>query len=227
MRRFRNRSDAGRELATALYRRGLLEEGAAGDGTGPRSVVVFGLARGGVPVAAEVARAAGVPVRALVVRKVSAPGFEEYALGAIAAFAGEVAVVRNAGQGDGPEFDEAVARQLPELRRRETLFGAGAPAPDLAGRTAVLVDDGLATGATMLAAVQAVRSVGPAAVVVAVPVALGRTRDQLEAVADDVLALQEPAGMRSVGAAYDDFTQTSERDVLSLLRLPGGSQHDT
>ncbi|MGJ9402661.1 phosphoribosyltransferase [Arthrobacter sp. KK5.5] len=227
MRRFKNRSDAGRELATALSRRGLLSLGTGGDGTGPRSVVVFGLARGGVPVAAEVARAAGVPVRALVVRKVSAPGFEEYALGAVAAFAGEVAVVRNAGQDEGPEFDAAVARQLPELQRRELLFGTGGSAPDLADRTAVLVDDGLATGATMLAAVQAVRSVGPAAVVVAVPVALGRTRAQVEAVADDVLALQEPAGMRSVGAAYDDFTQTSEGDVLTLLGLTGGSQRDT
>lgn len=223
MRRFRDRADAGRKLAAELQRLGFLAtDGREAAGAGrPGPTVVLGLARGGVVVAGEVARLGGVPLEAVVVRKVSARGYEEYALGALATFGGSTAVYRNPRQADDEQFQSAVAAQLPELRRREGLFRAGRLAADVAGKTAILVDDGLATGSTMMAAVQAVRSGRPASVVAAVPVALGPTRRHLEPVVDAAVVLYEPPGMTAVGAAFDDFAQTSEEEVLRLLASAG------
>jgi predicted phosphoribosyltransferase len=209
--RFRDRREAGRVLAARLGRY-----------AGRENVLVLGLPRGGVPVAWEVARALRAPLDALVVRKLGVPGQEELALGAIAG--GGTRVVNEdvaAALGLG---DEAVARvaatESRELERRELLYrGARAPV-DVAGRTVVLVDDGLATGATMRAAVLAVRAGGAARVVVAVPVAAPDTRDALSAEVDEVVCALAPERFVAVGHWYADFTPTSDEEVRRLLAEP-------
>ncbi|MEA2268372.1 MAG: hypothetical protein QOC64_982 [Solirubrobacteraceae bacterium] len=206
--RFHDRADAGRRLAERLRQYG-----------GRDDVVVLGLPRGGVPVALEVAQALNAPLDVFVVRKLGAPGHGELAIGAIAS--GGMRVLNKAlieRMDLSPETIEAIdARERRELARRERLYRGDRPPPDLAGRTVILVDDGLATGSTMLAAVWAVQEDDPARVVVAVPVADPGVCDELRRHADEALCLHTPERLRSVGQWYDDFTQVGDDEVRRLL----------
>jgi putative phosphoribosyl transferase len=206
---FANRTAAGRALAERLR-----------EYAGRDDVVVLGLPRGGVPVAAEVAQALHAPLDVYVVRKLGVPGHTELALGAIGP--GGVRVLNNdvvAAYRVTPEhIDEVAAKESDELDRRQREYRNDAAPPDVFGRTAILVDDGLATGATMRAAVQAVRASGPTEVVVAVPVAARATAHGLESIADAVVCVQTPVTFMAVGQWYDDFSQTTDEEVRDLLR---------
>jgi predicted phosphoribosyltransferase len=206
--RFRDRAEAGRLLARELSAYG-----------GRTDVLVLALPRGGVPVAFEVARALGAPLDVFVVRKLGVPGQEELAMGAIAQ--GGVCVVNetvvrqlHVRAGD---LDAVAAAETRELERRERLYRGGRPPLDVRGRTVILVDDGLATGATMHAAVRALRAQGPAAIVVAAPVAAPETCAALSGPADDCVCVLRPAALRGVGLWYEDFTQTGDAEVKELL----------
>jgi erythromycin esterase-like protein/predicted phosphoribosyltransferase len=206
--RFKDRAEAGRRLADRLR-----------EYAGRDDVVVLGLPRGGVPVAFEVARELDVPMDVFVVRKLGVPGREELALGAIATGGTRVLkrpLIRSLGL--PPDTIEAIdARERRELERRERAYRGDQPPPDLAGRTVILVDDGLATGSTMLAAVHAVRQDDPARVVVAVPVADPEVCTMLRRDADEVVCLITPERLRAVGNWYEDFSQTSDDEVRALL----------
>jgi erythromycin esterase-like protein/predicted phosphoribosyltransferase len=207
-RRFRNRAEAGRLLAEGLRKFASRDD-----------VIVLGLPRGGVPVAYEIAQALNAPLDVFVVRKLGVPGQEELALGAIAT-GGTRVINREAVEAlrIPPELIEAVdAREMRELQRREREYRGERPPPDLAGRTVILVDDGLATGATMSAAARAVRQEGAARIVVAVPVADPEVCDALRAEADEVVCLMTPSPFHAVGIWYEDFSQTSDEEVRELL----------
>jgi erythromycin esterase-like protein/predicted phosphoribosyltransferase len=209
-RHFRNRAEAGQLLAERLR-----------EYAGRDDVVVLGLPRGGMPVAFEIARALHVPLDVFVVRKLGVPGHEELALGAIAT--GGVRVLNKQlieSLRIPPEWIEAVdAKERRELERRERAYRAGRPPPDLVAKTVILVDDGLATGSTMFAAVQAVRADDPARIVVAVPVADPEVCASLRGPADEVVCLSTPRPLRSVGEWYADFSQTTDDEVRDLLAL--------
>jgi predicted phosphoribosyltransferase len=206
--RFRDRRDAGRVLAQRLAAY-----------AGRSDVLVLALPRGGVPVAFEVAQALKAPLDLFIVRKLGVPGHEEYAMGALAS--GDVRVlnddvVRSLHIPDA--VVEAVTRtERLELERRERLYRDGRPAPNVRGRCVILVDDGLATGATMLAAVRAVRAQQPARTVVAVPTAAAETCSQLRREADEVICVTTPEPFRAVGLWYEDFSQTGDDEVRELL----------
>jgi putative phosphoribosyl transferase len=201
---FADRADAGRRLAERL-----------GAYAGRDDVTVLGLPRGGVPVAAEVARTLPAPLDVCVVRKLGVPGDVELALGAIAT--GGVLVLNDRVVADLHLSDQAIADvaavELAELRRREQAYRGERPPVDVAGRTVLVVDDGLATGATMRAAVRAVRLRAPARVVVAVPVAAAETCHALGPEVDDVVCALRPSDFRSVGGWYEDFSPTSDDEV--------------
>jgi predicted phosphoribosyltransferase len=206
---FRDRAEAGDVLAGHL-----------GHYAGRDDVLVLALPRGGVPVAARVASALGAPLDVFVVRKLGVPGHEELAMGAIAS--GGVQVVNEQvvgrlglGEVDLRRVAEAEAR---ELARRERSYREGRAPPDLSGRVVVLVDDGLATGSTMRAAVAAARRLGPARVVVAVPTAPASTCQRLRGEADEVVCATTPRPFRAVGYSYRSFPQTSDEEVRALLR---------
>ena len=205
---FRDRRHAGRVLAQILA------------GYANRSdVIVLALPRGGVPVAYEVAKALHAPLDVFVVRKLGVPGHEEYAMGAIASGGVRVLndeVVQRLGISDAA-VDAVTRFEQGELERRERLYRAGRPLPDLRGRTVIVVDDGLATGSTMLAAVRALRAQQPARIVVAVPTAAAETCAQLRSEADEVVCATTPEPFRAVGTWYDDFSQTSDEEVRELL----------
>lgn len=207
---FRNRREAGSQLAGALEEYGQ-----------QKNVVVLALPRGGVPVAAEVARALAAPLDVLVVRKVGAPTQPEFAIGAIATVAGNIEDYVNDDLldrlGGGEAFAEIAARELVELRRREALYRADLDPLDLRGHTVLLVDDGLATGATMRAAILAVRNLEPARLVVAVPVASRTACEDLRQLVDHVVCLSTPEPFESVGIWYADFTQTTDDEVRRAL----------
>jgi predicted phosphoribosyltransferase len=211
--RFRNRTDAGRQLAGKL----------AAYADRP-DVVVLALPRGGVPVASEVARALGAPLDVFVVRKLGVPGHEELAMGAVATGGLRVLNDEIVHGLDIPEREIAAVadRELHELSRRERLYRGDHPPPDVGGRTVILVDDGLATGATMRAAVQALRQQQPARIVVAVPTASPDTCEALKAAADDVVCAMTPEPFFAVGHWYDDFTQTTDDEVARSLGTPKG-----
>lgn len=204
---FADRAEAGRELAARL------------DDLAGEDVIVLGLPRGGVPVAAAVAVALSAPLDVFVVRKLGTPGQPELAMGAIAT--GGVRVLNdgvvNHLRIPAPVIEEVAERELAELQRREHEYRGDRPAPDLADRTVVLIDDGLATGATMRAAVEAVRQQHPRSVVVAVPVAAPESCRMLESVADRVVCVHTPRRFGGVGAHYVDFTQTTDGEVRHLL----------
>lgn len=223
--RFLDRRDAGRRLAAKLQRY-------AGD----PNVVVLGLPRGGVPVAYEVAQALRVPMDVFLVRKLGVPGHSELAMGAIAS--GGLRVLNTHvidSMWIAPAAVESVAaRELRELERQEAIYrcltragaetrrGGDAPFPVLAGRTVIVVDDGLATGATMRAAVRTLRqsralSINPRRIIVAVPVAAAETARSLLEEADSVVCISTPVDFHAVSSWYEDFSQTSDEEVRSLL----------
>jgi putative phosphoribosyl transferase len=207
-RRFRDRTEAGRYLAELL-----------GEYAGRDDVVVLALPRGGVPVGYEVAKVLGAPLDVFVVRKLGVPGHPELAMGAIAT--GGVLVldeglVRRLGISE-EQIRRAVEYELRELERREAAYRGGREPPNLQGKTVVLVDDGLATGATMRAAALAVRKYNPERVVVAVPVAAAQTCDEFRGDVDDIVCAVTPKPFHAVGLWYEDFSQTSDEEVRELL----------
>ena len=205
---FADRADAGRALATALEAH-----------QGADDTVVLGLPRGGVPVAYEVAMALDLPLDVLVVRKLGLPWQPELAMGAIASGGALVSndeIVRHLG-GDRAAFEAVRLREQAELERREREFRGEQPPLDLHDLAGILVDDGLATGATMEAAVRALRVLGARRVVVAVPVASREALARITAVADQVTCLATPMLFSAVGQWYGDFAQTSNEEVRDLL----------
>jgi putative phosphoribosyl transferase len=188
-------------------------------------VLVLALPRGGVPVAFEVAKALNVPLDVFLVRKLGVPGHEELAMGALAKLPGtEFAgvqvlnddVVRATSLSD-KVIDQVVAKEQQELERRERLYRDDRPLPRLRDRTVILVDDGLATGATMRAAVMALRQQQPARIIVAVPISSPRTCSQLKAEVDEIICVRTPQPFYSVGLWYNNFSQTTDAEVRDLL----------
>jgi predicted phosphoribosyltransferase len=205
---FPDRREAGVQLGRAL--------GAYSNQSG---VLVLGLPRGGVPVAFEVARALACPLDVFVVRKLGTPGREELAMGAIAS-SGVRVLNQDVIQHYHVRADTLAAvtrREELELLRRDQLYRGGRPPLAVAGQTVLLVDDGLATGSTMKAAVSALRQLTPARIVIAVPVAAAEACDELRAVADEIVCLTAPEPFHSVGSWYADFTQTTDSEVRDLL----------
>lgn len=208
-RRFHDRYEAGRRLAGELRAY-----------AGRDDVIVVALPRGGVPVGYEVAHALGLPLEVMQVRKLGVPGHEELAMGAIAS--GGVRIVsENVVEALGiPErvIATVAAAEVQELERRERVYREGRLFPEMRGRTVILVDDGLATGSTMRAAVAALRSLGAARLVAAVPVAPKESRDAMREVVDEVVCASVPERFQAVGEWYDDFSQISDQEVSELLR---------
>ena len=205
---FRDRSESGRQLAERLDAYGHRED-----------AVVLGLARGGVPVAAEVARTLALPLDVFLVRKLGVPGQEELAMGAIASGGARVMnkQVVDALALDRAVIEATVAREREELERREREYRDGRPATDVSGRLGILVDDGLATGASMRAAIQALKQRRAAGIVVAVPIAPPQTCSELEHEADAVVCVRTPEPFHAVGLWYQDFPQVSDEEVRQLL----------
>jgi predicted phosphoribosyltransferase len=205
---YRDRRHAGLELVSKLlaYRN-------------RNDVVVLGLARGGVPVAYEVAAGLHAPLGVFVVKKLGAPGYPELAIGAVAS--GGICVLNQdvVRQFDLTErdLDAVIQRGNSELARRERECGSGQPPPEVTNRIVILVDDGLATGATMRAAVNAVRTRQPARIVVAVPVGAPETCRELDTVAEEVVCARSPRNLSAVGLWYRDFTQTGDDEIRALL----------
>jgi predicted phosphoribosyltransferase len=214
---FRDRREAGQRLAANL----------AAYANDP-GVLVLALPRGGVPVAYEVARALDAPLDVFLVRKLGVPGYEELAMGAIATGGVRVLnqrVLREAGLSTA-DVEAVAAAELPELERREREYRGDRPPPRIGGKTAILVDDGLATGASMHAAVQALRLQAPRKIVVAVPIAAPETCDAFRAEVDDVVCAVTPESFVAVGLWYEDFSQTTDdevRDLLARARHPVGA----
>jgi putative phosphoribosyl transferase len=206
--RYRNRTDAGRRLATKLS--------AYADHP---DVLVLALPRGGVPVAFEVARTLHAPLDVFVVRKLGLPDHEEFAMGAIASGGVRILDQRVIGAFgvSREEIAEVTATEQRELERRELLYRGDRPPLDVAGRTVILVDDGLATGSTMLAAVTALRQENAARVVAAVPIAPPETCDAFRDVADEIVCAMTPEPFHAVGLWYEDFRQTTDEEVRELL----------
>jgi len=214
---FENRSAAGVALGRELQKR-----------LRRQPILVLGLPRGGVPVAYEAACLLNAPLDVMLVRKIGMPGQPELAIGAIAT--GNIVVHEPAVAQDilnlGAVFDRLVEDQRQELARREWVYRAGLGPLDLEGKTVVLVDDGLATGSTMLAAVRAARQAGAASIVVGAPVASQDAAKLVEAEADDVVILETPASMFAIGMWYRDFDQLEDAEVVRLLELSRQSRND-
>ncbi|MBV8499155.1 MAG: phosphoribosyltransferase [Candidatus Eremiobacteraeota bacterium] len=208
MRLFADRADAGRQLAELLV-----------EYTDDPGVLVLALPRGGVPIGYEIARRLRVPLDVYVVRKLGVPGHEELAMGALASDGTWVldddliASLRV----EPSALDEVVRRESEELRRREAVYRDARPEPDLRGRIVIIVDDGLATGATMRAAATALRRRAPSAIVTAVPVAAPRTVAALRGVVDRVMCVRTPEPFHAVGLYYANFEQTTDDEVRRLL----------
>jgi len=207
-RAFANRTEAGRLLAEKLV-----------EYADQSDVILLGLPRGGVPVAYEIAKRLRLPLDVFIVRKLGVPGFEELAAGAIAS--GGVRVLNEEVVRAIPYASEAIeavtARETAELQRREQIYREGRPPPELRDKIAIVVDDGLATGATMRAAVKALQQRGAAKIVVAVPVGPPDTCEELAHEADEAICLSMPPFFQAVGQYYEDFSQTSDDDVRELL----------
>jgi len=214
---FQDRTDAGRQLAEQLL-----------SYAGRDDVIVLGLPRGGVPVAFEVAQRLGARLDVFVVRKLGMPGHEELAMGAIAS--GGVRVLNEDVLYVIPDAQAMVemvtAIEREELERRERNYRNDRTPPDLKGRIVILVDDGLATGATMRAAVAALRQQGAAKIIVAVPVGAPSTCQDLKSAADEVICLRSPIGFIGVGQYYSDFSQTTDEEVRDLLAASPSNKAD-
>jgi putative phosphoribosyl transferase len=214
MRVFTDRRDAGQQLAQRLDRYGLHARRPKDPET-----IVLALPRGGVPVGYEVAARIAAPLDVLVVRKLGVPGHPELAMGAIAS--GGIRYIDQRlidALGVPPDALDAVeARERVELERRERAFRVGRPPLDVAGKQVIVIDDGLATGATMAAGIEALRTRNPARVIVAVPVAPPETCEALGRRADQIVCLVTPSRMYSVGTWYEDFEQTTDAEVRELL----------
>jgi putative phosphoribosyl transferase len=210
--RFHDRKEAGQRLATRLE-----------SYAGRPDVIVLALPRGGVPVGAEVASAIGAPLDVFVVRKLGVPGQEELAMGAVAGKGIRVldeSIMRASGVTEDQVERITRAEQL-ELERRDRQYRGDRPAPDVKGKTIILVDDGLATGASMRAAVMALRPQQPARIVVAVPVAAPETCEAFRELADEIICVETPDPFQAVGLWYEDFSQTSDGEVRALLEQHG------
>ncbi len=212
MNSFRDRHDAGRQLADALAE------------YADRDAVVLALPRGGVPVGYEVAKKLDLPLDVFLVRKLGVPGHEELAMGAIAS--GGVRVINDDVMASVPitpeQVEQVAEREREELRRRERAYRGDREPLDISGKTAVLVDDGLATGASMRAAVRAIRVRHPRNIVLAVPTAPARTVREFRKVVDDVVCLATPSPFFAVGGSYQDFSQTTDEEVRQLLADAAG-----
>jgi putative phosphoribosyl transferase len=208
-RRFADRSAAGRALSAHLMAY-----------VAQPDTLVLALPRGGVPVGFEIARALGAPLGLILARKLGAPGHGELALGAIAE--GGVRVLNDdviASLEVSPAMIEGLTtHEAGELERQATAYRGGLPAPELGGRTVILVDDGLATGATMRAAIAAVRAQKPARIVVAVPIAAGETAEQLAPLVDELVVVERPEELGAIGLWYEDFLPVGDDEVRGLLR---------
>ena len=206
--RYEDRYDGGRRLALSLS-----------EYAGRPDVTVLALPRGGVPVGFEVARALQVPLDVFVVRKLGVPGQEEFAMGAIAS--GGVVVLDQRTIGDlripREAVERVIARERAELARREAVFRGSRPPVGVSGRTVILVDDGLATGSTVQAAIAALRKQGPASIVVAAPVGSREACAAIGAMTDGCLCAMIPPQFYAVGLWYQDFSETSDREVRDLL----------
>ncbi|AOJ11180.1 phosphoribosyltransferase [Burkholderia mayonis] len=221
---FRDRVDAGRQLAAHLA-----------DYANRSDVIVLALPRGGVPVAYEVAKALRVKLDVLIVRKLGAPGNPELAMGAIATGGVvllEQSVLRTMCVSER-ELADTIARERDELARREAAYRGDRAPPDIEGRTVIVVDDGIATGSTMLAAIEAVRERQPAKLVAAVPVASPSSAEKVKAAADAIVCVMRPDWLMGIGQFYRDFDQTSDDEVRALLgrarewERPGGEDAST
>ena len=215
--RFRDRTEAGELLAQEL--RSYAEQ---------PDLLVLGLPRGGVPVAAGIARELDAPLDVFVVRKLGLPGYPELAMGAIAS--GGVRSmntdVLNNLRVPADVFEEVTARELEEVVRREQAYRGELPFPAVEGKTVILVDDGIATGSTMMAGIAALRQMGASTIVVAAPVIAASTFPEIRRVADDVAAVTVSDEFSGVGAFYEDFAQTSDAEVRYLLRQAQAKQPD-
>jgi len=211
---FKDRHEAGEILA------GKIDKYASRD-----DVIVLGLPRGGVPVAFEIAKRIGAPLDVFIVRKLGVPGFEELAAGAIAS--GGVRVFNDEVMRALPNamqiIDEVTDREEAEIERREKLYRGDRPPLDVRGKIVILVDDGLATGATMRAAVKALRERGAAKIIVAVPVGAPETCRELQSLADETICATAPEYFQAVGQFYENFSQTTDDEVRELLSLSAPS----
>ncbi|TGC09506.1 phosphoribosyltransferase [Methanolobus halotolerans] len=206
---FKDRTDAGKKLAEALS-----------EYSGHEDVILLALPRGGVPVAFEVAKELDVELDVFIVRKLGVPGYEELAMGAISSGGVKImnmGVVQSM-QITGEAIDSVVASERVELERREEMYRKGKPELDVTGKTAILIDDGLATGATMKAAFQALRKQNPDKIIVAVPTASREACDEFAAEVDRTVCLTTPEPFYGVGAWYENFAQTSDKEVCDLLK---------
>jgi predicted phosphoribosyltransferase len=214
--KFRNRREAGRVLAKKLQR--------YADGS---KLVVLALPRGGVPVAYEVAEKLHAPLDVFVVRKLGYPGHEEFAMGAIASGGTRVVNPDLEGRVSSSLIEETAEREIPELERRERLYRGDRPPLSVRGKTVILVDDGIATGSTMRAAVQALRKQGPDRIVIGVPVSSPSTCEELGADVEDVVCAVMPEPFYAVGLWYQEFEQTTDEEVQELLRIAHEAEFGT
>jgi putative phosphoribosyl transferase len=206
--RFRNRREAGQIVAKELT-----------DYANQPDVLVLALPRGGVPVGFEVAQAIGAPLDVFVVRKLGVPGHEELAMGAIASGGVRVlnsSVIESFGISE-KELNAAAEEEGRELDRRERDYRKGRPSPEVRGRTVILVDDGIATGSTVRAAIGALRKLGAGKIVVATPTIARATADEMSAEVDELVAVTTPSDFAAVGQWYEDFSQTGDEEVRQLL----------
>jgi putative phosphoribosyl transferase len=209
MDKFTNRREAGKTLAELLK-----------NYAHKKDVIVLALPRGGVPVAYEIANALSVPLDVFIVRKLGVPGHEELAMGAIATggtiiFNQDIIHQLNLTKN---QIDQVIHSEQQELKRRNLKYRDDKPFPDLAGKTIILVDDGIATGATMRAAIQALHQKKPASIIVAVPVAEISTCKEMTSLVDNIICPLRPASFFAVGAWYENFSQTEDEEVYELLR---------